>query len=69
MNLFPRHHRLVDTQEQQRRCKAHRILDRLKAGVDVPDRWVAWALAYTGDVDGEPIRREALAKWYGEEAA
>lgn len=49
MRLFPRHQGRSSDKAFQERCKAHRILDRLRRGEHV-NRWVAeWALKLTGD--------------------
>ncbi len=67
MTLFPRHQGLSHSQEFAGRCRAHRLLDQVRAGLDVDPAQIHWALVQTGDADGaaEPIRREALARWTG----
>lgn len=52
MTLFPRHQGLSNSQEFALRCRAHRLLDRARAGEDVDAETIAWALRCTGDDDG-----------------
>jgi hypothetical protein len=49
MTLFPRNPGKSESIEWQRRCRAHRILDRVRAGVYVHEHAIRWALAQTGD--------------------
>ena len=60
MTLFPRHQGLSHSQEFALRCRAHRILDRARAGGKVDPGVITWALAQTGDVSerGGPVARE-----------
>ena len=67
MTLFPRHQGLSHSQEFTLRCRAHRLLDRARAGDDVSDDDIRWALRHTGDDTGhqrvEPAERRGV--WGG----
>jgi hypothetical protein len=52
MTLFPRRHGGSQSLEFATRCKAHRLLDRARAGDDVSARDIQWALRQTGDDNG-----------------
>jgi hypothetical protein len=47
--LFPRQPGQSHSKEWQLRCRAHRVLDRARAGFYVPDTLIRWALVRTGD--------------------
>lgn len=50
MTLFPRKPGPAKDQDQINKAKAHRILDRYKAGEYVASSVVDWALRVTGDL-------------------
>jgi hypothetical protein len=54
MTLFPRHQGGSHSQEHANRCRAHRLLDRARAGLDVDPAQIHWALVQTGDAGGVP---------------
>lgn len=55
MTIFPRHQGLSHSQEFALRCRAHRLLDRARAGEEVDAETIAWALRCTGDDDGAQV--------------
>lgn len=55
IRLFPRNTGNSADREFADRCKAHRLLDQLKAGFDISPDVVHWALAMTGDLGPSKI--------------
>jgi hypothetical protein len=53
VNLFPRNPGMSLSLEWQHRCRAHRILDRHRAGEETAPELVRWALSQTGDLSCE----------------
>ena len=47
MSLFPR-----ETHDESLRATAHRILDDARAGLDISEDRITWALRITGDLEG-----------------
>lgn len=50
MNLFPRHPGSSRDPEAYLRAKANRLLDRARAGEQIDEERITWALRITGDL-------------------
>lgn len=52
MSLYPRRGGKTADPYVRLKAEAHRLLDRLKAGEEISEDRITWALRITGDLEG-----------------